>query len=88
MRKTSRNKERREFVNHPAHYGGDVDHETWKCLNDWGLEKDALLWNAAKYLSRAGKKDPLIQDLKKAQWYLNKRIELLENRKDEQDKKL
>lgn len=72
----------KEKVNHPEHYGGDVPHETWKCLNAWGLEADALLWNAVKYISRAGKKDNLLEDLKKAQWYLNKRIELLERRKD------
>jgi hypothetical protein len=70
----------KESVNHPIHYGGDVTHEVWKCLRDWGLEKDALLWNAVKYIARAGKKDPgrLVEDLKKAQWYLTKRIEALE----------
>jgi hypothetical protein len=69
----------KEAVNHPSHYGGDVPHETWKCLNAWGLESDALLWNVVKYLSRAGKKDAVLQDLKKAKWYLDKRIELLES---------
>ena len=67
-----------ETVNHPQHYGGDVPHEVWKCLNAWGLETDALIWNAIKYLSRAGKKGDRLEDLKKAAWYLNKRIELLE----------
>lgn len=68
----------KEQVDHPAHYGGDVPHETWKCLRAWGLEDDALLWNAVKYISRAGKKDDIVVDLKKAQWYLTKRIEQLE----------
>ena len=68
----------KETVNHPAHYGGDVPHETWKCLRAWGLETDALLWNAVKYISRAGKKGDKLEDLKKAQWYLNKRIGLME----------
>ena len=69
-----------ETVNHPSHYGGDVPHETIKCLKAWGLERDALLWNAVKYISRAGKKDPtkVVEDLKKAQFYLNRRIEDLE----------
>jgi hypothetical protein len=67
-----------EKVNHPKHYGGDVPHETWKCLHAWGLEADALLWNVVKYISRAGKKVSLLEDLKKAKWYLDKRIELLE----------
>lgn len=75
--------ERRELVNHPQHYGGDVPHEVWKCLNAWGLELDAFLWQTVKYIARAGKKgDPVLQDLKKAQWYLNKRIELMERRDD------
>lgn len=71
---------RREAVNHPLHYGGDVPHEVWKCLHAWGLEEDAMLWNAVKYIARASKKDSTIEDLKKAQWYLNKRIELLEKK--------
>lgn len=70
--------ERREAVNHPAHYGGDVPHETVKCLEAWGLESDALLWNAVKYISRATKKWSTLEDLQKARWYLNRRIEQLE----------
>ncbi len=71
----------KEAVNHPNHYGGDVVHETIKCLKDWGLEEDALLWNAAKYISRAGKKDPAkrLEDLRKARFYLNRRIADLES---------
>ena len=65
-------------VNHPKHYGGDVPHEVWKCLHAWGLEQEALLWNVVKYISRYNKKGHALEDLKKAQWYLNKRIELLE----------
>jgi len=76
---------KKEAVHHPIHYGGDVPHEVWKCLNAWGLEADALLWNSVKYISRAGKKDhrKKLEDLKKAAWYLNKRIELLERKRDE-----
>ena len=66
---------KREAVNHPKHYGGDVTHETWKCLEAWGLPNDAYLWNAAKYISRAGKKGDFVEDLKKAAWYLQKAID-------------
>jgi hypothetical protein len=66
--------DRREAVNHPCHYGGDGPHETIKCLEAWGLESDALLWNAVKYISRAGKKGPKVEDLEKAVFYLNRRI--------------
>lgn len=65
-------------VNHPAHYGGNVPHETIKCLAAWGLESNALLWNAVKYISRAGKKGRLLEDLRKSRWYLNKAIEKAE----------
>ena len=70
---------RKEAVNHPQHYGGDVPHETWKCLAAWGLHFNAYLWNCVKYISGAGKKTPdVIEDLKKARWYLDREIERLE----------
>ncbi len=42
-----------------------------------GLESH-LMGQTYKYLMRAGNKDPLLQDLKKAKWYLDKFIETLE----------
>lgn len=41
---------------------------------------DFYLANAVKYISRAGKKDPakVLEDLKKAVWYLNRKIARLE----------
>ena len=63
-----------ESVEHPLHYGGDCPHEVIKCLAAWGLESDALLWNAVKYIARAGKKGGFLTDLRKAQFYLNRRI--------------
>ena len=71
--------DRREMVNHPSHYGGDVEHEVVKCLEAWGLEKDALLWNAVKYIARYDKKGDPLENLKKAKFYLDRRIERLEN---------
>lgn len=65
-----------------AHYGGaDNPHETIKCLEAWGLERDALLWTSGKYLSRAGKKEgeSLLKDLRKALYYLKRRVEKLES---------
>lgn len=66
-------------VNSPEHYGGlNNPYETIKVIIAWGLDKDYFLANAIKYISRAGKKDQktFIEDLEKAIWYLNKRIEL------------
>ncbi len=73
---------KKEIVNHPSYYGGDTEHETIKCLSAWGLESDALLWNAAKYISRAGKKGNKLEDLQKAAFYLNRRIESLSKSED------
>lgn len=66
-----------EDVEHPPHYGGDVTHEVAKCLESWGLESDALLWNAVKYIARSGKKGSARKDLQKAVWYLSRRIDTL-----------
>jgi len=67
-----------ESVNHPSHYGGDTVYEAIKVIEAWEL--DFHLGNAVKYISRAGKKDPAkeLEDLHKAQWYLNRRITQLE----------
>jgi Protein of unknwon function (DUF3310) len=72
----------KEKVDHPLHYGGDVPHEVWKCLHAWGLDRDAYLWTTVKYIARAGRKDSeaLLDDLRKAKWYLDKKIELLQSK--------
>lgn len=68
------------MVNHPAHYGGEDNvYEVIKVIEAWDL--DFHLGNTVKYISRAGKKgtDKELQDLKKALWYLQRKIENLEN---------
>ena len=68
-----------EAVKHPEHYGGEESpYEAIKVIEAWGL--DFYLGNTVKYISRAGKKDPkkLVEDLKKAEWYLQRRISQLE----------
>lgn len=70
-----------EMVNHPQHYGGENNtYEVIKVCEAWGLDKDAYLFNVVKYVARAGKKDSenIVQDLKKAIWYLDRRIQNLE----------
>lgn len=69
-----------DVVNDPQHYGGaDNPMEVVKVLIAWGLDKDFFLGNTVKYIARAGKKDPakLKEDLQKAAYYLQKRIENL-----------
>ena len=68
-----------DVVNHPSHYGGDTPHEVIKCLEAWGLEHDALLWNTVKYIARAGKKTDALTDLQKAAFFLGRRIQRLQS---------
>lgn len=70
----------KEMVNHPQHYGGEENvYEAIKVIESWDL--DFHLGNTVKYISRAGKKgtDKELQDLKKALWYLERKIKNLEN---------
>ena len=70
-----------DWVEHPDHYGGvDNPYETIKVIEAWNL--DFCLGNTVKYISRAGKKDPsmAVMDLKKARWYLERRIEQMEGK--------
>lgn len=67
-----------EQVNHPLHYGGkDNIYEVIKVIEAWQL--DFHLGLVIKYIPRAGKKsqNTEIQDLQKALWYLQRKIELL-----------
>ena len=70
-----------EQVNHPQHYGGeDNPYEAIKVIEACDL--DFHLGNTVKYVSRAGKKgtDKELQDLKKALWYLERKIQNLERK--------
>lgn len=67
-------REQLQAVDHPAHYGGaDNTYEAIKVIEAWELGFN--LGNVIKYISRAGKKGSKLEDLKKAQWYLNREIE-------------
>lgn len=71
----------KEAINHPAHYGGaDNLYEAIKVIEAWEL--GFHLGNTVKYISRAGLKpgEPPLKDLKKARWYLDRKIALLEKR--------
>ena len=71
----------KEMVSHPNHYGGDSQYEVIKVCEAWGMDKDAYLFNVVKYVARAGKKDAAkeLEDLKKAAFYLYRKIKNLEN---------
>lgn len=65
-------------VNRPSHYT-DGKIEVIDFIEDKNL--GFCLGNAIKYIARAGKKDPTkeVEDLKKARWYIERRIKELEN---------
>lgn len=66
-----------DAVNHPSHYT-DGNIEVIDFIEDKHL--GFHLGNVVKYVARAGKKDncKTIQDLQKAEWYLKRKIELLQ----------
>lgn len=61
-------------VNHPKHY---TSHPSGVECITVTEHMNFNLGNAMKYLWRAGQKDGLLQDLKKAQWYLDREIQRL-----------
>ena len=67
--------ERKEIFNYGKYEPKDV-------IRDWGLNFN--LGSAVKYISRAGRKDDIIQDLKKAKQFLEFEIEALENERLEE----
>ena len=73
-----------EKINHPEHYHYGT-YEAIKVIESWGL--GFCLGNVVKYISRAGRKvgSDELEDLKKAQWYLNREIEKTEHRFAEEE---
>ena len=64
-----------EMVDHPKHYNMGK-YEAIDVIEDWGLGFN--LGNTVKYISRAGHKDNILQDLKKALLYLDREIKRIE----------
>lgn len=65
-----------DVVKNPSHYCDGRTYEPKDVIRDWGLNFN--LGNTVKYIARAGRKDDIIQDLKKARQYLDFEIEYLE----------
>jgi len=69
-----------DVVNHPPHYGeGKIE-----CIEYLKDNMDVMMFmgylegNIKKYLHRYRYKNKPLEDLKKAQWYLNRLIEEME----------
>jgi hypothetical protein len=79
MVKPKKSKPKADMVNAPPHYtvGGieTIDYIKAKLTPEEFI--GYLKGNVIKYTSRAGKKDDIVQDLEKAQWYMNRQIKAL-----------
>ena len=81
----SDNKELQDMVNHPPHYNkaGIECIDAIKAMTEDGFEY-YLQGNIMKYLWRYRYKNG-VEDLYKAQWYLTKLIDIVENDKSKND---
>ena len=73
----------KKVIDHPKRYGGDTTYECIKVLEAWCPKEEVLGFcrcSAIKYLCRAGKKDEVLQEWKKAAWYIQKGIEIMEGK--------
>lgn len=70
---------KKDMVNHPKHYTFGK-FEVIDVLMDWFSDLP-LLWQVGKYIARAKHKGNMLEDLKKARWYLDKQIKILEEKK-------
>lgn len=68
-------------VSKPSHYTEGRKYEPKDVIRDWELNFN--LGNTVKYVARAGRKDDILQDLKKARQYLDFEIEYLEKEREE-----
>lgn len=62
-----------DHVNHPPHYTFGT-YEVIDVLEDW-FPHDPLLWQVGKYIARARHKGHELEDLRKALFYLQRRIQ-------------
>lgn len=68
-----------DTVNHPPHY---TAHPSGVECVQVTEHMDFLTGNAVKYLWRAGLKGDELEDLRKAAWYIARRIDLVERQRE------
>ena len=71
-----------EVINHPSHYvdGGIETIDILRAKLTWEEYLGFLKGNVIKYMTRAGKKEDGLKDIKKAQWYLDRLIKEIEDK--------
>ena len=72
-------------VKSPKHYTEGRKFEPKDVIRDWGLNFN--LGSAIKYIARAGRKDDIVQDLRKAQEYIDFEIQAIEAERKVQEPK-
>ena len=65
-----------DAVKHPSHYAEGRKYEPKDVIRDWGLNFN--LGSTVKYIARAGRKDDIVQDLRKAKQFLEFEIDAIE----------
>lgn len=68
--------EKFDVIHKPSHYAEGRKYEPKDVIRDWGLNFN--LGSAVKYISRAGRKDDILQDLNKAKQFIEFEIEAIE----------
>ena len=64
----------KETINHPDHYKGNR-FEAIDIIEDYELNFN--LGSTLKYVLRAGKKNDVIEDLQKAEWFIKRELDKL-----------
>lgn len=72
-----------DMINHPPHYN---EHPSGVECIQITEHMTFNLGNVVKYVWRKGKKDEVLKELRKAQWYLNREIERLEKAAQTEEK--
>lgn len=70
-------------VSRPSHYAEGRRYEPKDVIRDWGLNFN--LGSAVKYISRAGRKGPILEDLRKARKFIDFEISAIESQKSEEN---
>ena len=70
-------------VKSPKHYTEGRKFEPKDVIRDWGLNFN--LGSALKYIARVGRKDDIVQDLMKAQEYIQFEIDAIEEERKKKD---
>ncbi len=69
-----------DMIKSPEHYTAGRKYEPKDVIRDWGMNFN--LGNVIKYVSRCGRKDDPVQELKKARQYIDFEIEALEEERN------